>query len=49
MNETAGLEFPLNTSGAVDEDEDFAARNKGQDAMAISAKTLEINSDSESG
>ena len=51
LNETAGLEFYLNTSGAVEEDEAFAMResvDKGS-AVAFFQNTLEVNSDTGSG
>ena len=46
--ETAGLEFYLNTSGAVEEDEAFANRQSLEhksSAVAFSANTIEVNSD----
>ena len=41
MNETDGLEFPLNTSGAVAEDDDLEKEEK--DAIAFSHKTIEVS------
>ena len=39
LDETAGFEFPLNTTGAVQEDVDLDKN----DAVAFSARTIEVS------
>ncbi len=41
LDESIGIEFPLNTSGVVEEDEILAASSK--DAIQFSAGTIEIS------
>jgi len=43
LDETLGIEFPLNTSGALEEEEDEIEKMRHKEGVAFSTKTIEVS------